>query len=169
MTARKVKKAKKAKVQKDGLISATIVWKDAYPFIEETYRVGEETIVVMKYPYLDAPDSDKFLYQVIRSSALPTFMKNNLKKIRKLLEKEIQHRDKLYEKLSKEQVKSFHTYFQDENFFDKSLEDEYFEHEIEKVFAVYVREYLSTGLYESRARLSNRKRSRTLKQHGIEP
>jgi len=166
----KVKRSRKTKVKSkppNGLISSSIVWKDAYPLIEETYRVDDITVKTERYSLLESESHESFLYRVIRSESLPIFMKNNLKKIKKFLEKEIQHRDKLYEKLSKEQVISFQTYFEDSNFFDKSYEDEFFNQELEKVYVTYIREYLSTGLYESRARITNRRHRKLLESHGI--
>ena len=84
----KVKRSRKSKVKPkpaNGLVSTTITWKDAYPLIEETYRVDDETITTTRYSSSESSKHEEFLYQVVRSETLPTFMKTNLKKIKKLL------------------------------------------------------------------------------------
>lgn len=153
------------------LIKSLVKWDDAYPYIEETFRSSSLTVEVAKYlssAERTPVEFEKFLYEVVRTNNLPPFVKNNFKKLRKLIEKEIQHRDKLVEKLTKEHKTAFVSYFKDDDFFERSDRAEYFDHEMEKVYVNYLKSYCETGIYESHVRLANRKRRDILKEHGIE-
>lgn len=149
------------------LVEKTIKWEDAYPCEQETYKVGDTKVEVRKFFSLDDPELEDFLFKVIRKGSLPSFIKSNFDKLKKLIEKEIAQRDKLYENLSKEQVYAFQEYFKDQMYFERNCSDEYFSHEIEKVYYNYLRSYLDTGLYSSKVRSLNKKRKTTLKSHGI--
>ena len=149
------------------LVLSKIKWSDAYPYVEETYEFCKETIVVHKFVSSESPDYEKFIFSVVRSDAIPTFVKKNLKKIRQLIEAEFQHRDKLEDKLSKEQRIAFTSFFNDRDFFDRTSKSDYFEHEIEKVYADYLRAYCTTALYESQVRNENVKRIEILNKMGI--
>ena len=152
------------------IVKSTIVWEDAYPCIEETYRVNDELVKVEKYiSAIERPlaEYEKFLFEIIRSTNVPTFVKNNFKKIKKNIEKEIQHRSKLAEKMTKEQKVAFFSYFKDEDYFNRTHHNEYFEHEVERVYVDYLKAYFDTGMYESHVRLANKVRREQLKQHGI--
>jgi hypothetical protein len=145
-------------------------WDESYPYLEETFKVNNETFQVAKYfSLLDkgTVEFEKFLFEVIRVSAMPNFVKNNFKKIKKLIEKEVQHRSKMLEKLSKEQKMAFTSYFQDSDYFSRSSNSEYFEHELDKVYVNYLKAYCETGIYEARARLGNKKRRDILSKHNI--
>ena len=152
------------------IVKSTVVWEEAYPYIQETYRVSDELVQLEKY--ISAVDRlpaeyEKFLYEIIRSANIPTFVKNNFKKIKKNIEKEIHHRSKLGEKMTKEQKVAFFSYFKDEDYFNRTHHSEYFEHEVERVYVDYLKAYFDTGIYESHVRLANKKRQELLKQHGI--
>lgn len=150
------------------LTKTAIKWEDAYPYIEETYKFGKEVYTTTKYlSSANKAEMEDFLYKIIRSNNYPVFLKANFKKIKKLVEREISHRDKLYEKLTKEQVIAFQSYFRDDTYFERDDSDEYFQHELEKVYFDYLKAYLETGLYESRARSHNRIRRQFLQEHGI--
>lgn len=169
----KLSKKKTKRSQRDPLraviVKVTIKWEDAYPYLEETYKYGKEVFTATKYLSMsDEQEVENFLYEIIRSNNYPTFLKNNFKKIKKLIEKEIVHRDKLYERLSKEQIVAFQAYFKDEDYFERDEANEYFKHELEKVYFDYLKAYLETGLYESRARSRNRDRKKILAEKGLD-
>lgn len=166
---KKSKKKQKPEPPISPVLSKTlIVWDDAYPCVVEVFKYGKETFETRKYFSNSNSEIDKFLYDVIRSNCIPSFIKNNFKKIKKFIEKEIHHRDKLFEKLSKEQVSAFQSYFQDEEYFEKDETNEYFHHELEKVYFNYLKSYLDTALYESQVRSLNRKRLVILEQYGLQ-
>lgn len=147
------------------VIKTTIKWDDTYPFILETHKLKTgDTAEVPKYLTIDDPTLDKFLYEVVRANNLPAFVKNNFKKLRKLLEKEIEHRLKLVEKLSREQSAAFCNFFSDDLYFARSSKNEYYEHELEKVFVDFLKNYCNTGSYDSRVRSATRKRKEILEK-----
>lgn len=152
------------------IMKSSVMWEDAYPYIEETYKINDQTIQIAKYISAvekSPSEYEKFLFDIVRSANIPTFVKNNFKKIKKNIEKEIQHRHKLAEKLTKEQKVAFFSYFRDEDYFGRTHHSEYFEHEVEKVYVDYLKSYFDTGMYESHVRLANKKRREQLKQYGI--
>lgn len=167
-STKKKKTAKKSEAPKvASLLKTSIKWDDAYPCLLETFKFGKETFEVKKYYSSADKDIDTFLLEAIRTNQLPSFIKINFRKIKKFIEREISHRDKIYEKLDKEQVIAFQSYFKDVNYFDRDDADEYFQYELEKVYLNYLKAYLDTGLYESRARSHNRKRRTTLERYGV--
>ena len=169
-TKPKVSKKKIEKVIEEALpvlLKTNIKWEDAYPCIEEVYKIGKETITVLKYHSTSDDTFEEFLFEVIRSNSFPKFIKINFTKLKKLIEKEISHRDKIYLKLSREQVIAFQSYFRDDEYFERDDNSEYFQHELEKVYFNYLKSYLETGIYESRARSHNRKRRQILTKNGI--
>jgi hypothetical protein len=153
------------------LVKIVPKWDEAYPYVEESYKIGGQVVQVPKY-YSAADrnpvEFEKFLHQVVRLSSVPNFIKNNFKKIRKLVEKEIQHREKLLQKLSREQMMAFVSYFWDDKYFDRTDGGEYFEHELEKVYVAYLKGYCETGLYEARVRLGTRKRKDIMLKYGVQ-
>lgn len=147
------------------VVKSNIKWDDAYPFVVETIKTKAGDFVdVPKYYPIDDPALDRFLYEVIRSNNLPIFVKNNFKKLRKLLEKEIEHRLKLVEKLSREQSAAFCSFFSDDMYFARSSKNEYYEHELEKVFVDFLKNYCTTGSYDSRVRSAIRRRKEILEK-----
>lgn len=150
------------------VVKYEVDWDDSYPFLKETCKVNNKLVEVPKYISAQTLDTkynfEKFLFDVVRSNNLPNFVKNNFKKIRKMIEKEIQYRLKSAEKLNREQGDAFKSFFKDPTYFDYSLHSEYFEHEMEKVFTNYLVAYCSTGMYESRVRIGNRKRKEILEK-----
>lgn len=166
------KKPKKLKETRPILLKINIKWEDAYPFLEEIYKFQGEQHILKRYFSFEDPNVTDFLYAVLRSTCLPTFMKNNLKKIKKYIEKEIEHRDKILEKLEREEVRAFETYFADPQYFERNNDENeiqsYYKHEIEKVYANYLKAYLETGLYESRVRSKNKDRMDFCKLHNID-
>lgn len=175
-TTKKIKKpskkvTKKASKSKDILppedlkipakiINTTIHWEEAYPCLKETHKIKDKTYEIIRFltnQITEEKAFETFLYEAIRSPTLPAFMRNNFKKIRKLIEKEIQYREKSLETLNKEQVEAFKLYFREPKYFEYYMNGEYFEHEMERVYMSYLKAYCSTGMYDSRARITNRK------------
>lgn len=150
------------------VVKTSIEWDDSYPFLKESCKVNGRMIDVPRYISASNPDTqaefEKFLFDVVRSNNLPNFVRNSFKKVRKMLEKEIQYRLKTAEKLNREQGEAFKSFFKDPVYFDYSLHSEYFEHEMEKVFTNYLKAYCATGMYESRVRIGNRKRKEILEK-----
>ena len=155
---------------KFAIIKRTSKWDEAYPYIEETIKTDREVFTVAKYhSALDVspPELEKFLFDTLRVSTIPNFVKSNFKKIKKLIEKEVQHRNKMHEKLSREQKSAFTSYFHDNEYFTRSMDNEYFEHELAKVYVSYLKTYCETAIYESRVRLGNKKRRDILSKYNI--
>lgn len=152
------------------LIASLIKWDNSFPCLEETYKIGTQKITTKRFYSLQSErvnHEEKFLYDVIRADNLPSFIKANLRKLKKLIEKEISHRDKVYEKISKEQAIAVQSYFQDEDYFMKDVNSEYFSNELEKVYVEYLKAYLDTKFYESMTRSRNLDRRELLAAHGI--
>ena len=141
------------------VVKTAVKWDDAYPFVLETHKNKTgSTTDVPKYFSSEENSFEKFLYEVVRANNVPPFMKNNFKKIRKLLEKEIEHRTKLVEKLSREQSAAICNFFSDNLYFARTTKSEFYEHELEKVYVDYLKNYCGTGSYDARVRIANRKR-----------
>jgi len=171
VSKKKIKDQKPAKVKKElppeedrnvvpKLTGHTIHWEEAYPCLKEVYKVRDTNVDFLRFLTTQVSDEaafEVFLYSAIRSPTLPTFMKNNFKKIRKLVEKEIQYREKSLETLNKEQAEAFKLFFREPRYFEYYINGEYFEHEMERVYMSYLKAYCTTGMYDSRARITNRK------------
>jgi hypothetical protein len=149
------------------IIKSEIHWEEAYPCFKDIYKIGTDPIPFEVVRFLSPQEIgekefENFLFTVIRSDNLPSFMKNDFKKIRKAIEKEILAREKTLESLTKEQVDAYKFFFKEPNYFLYDVNNEYFDHEIERVCMLYLKNYCSTGLYDSRVRISNKKSAEAL-------
>jgi hypothetical protein len=149
------------------LQSTTYKWEgQSFPFIEESYSYGNETVVVGSYISSEDAEFEKFLFAVMRESSLPKWIKNNILKIKKKIRDEIKHRSKLNEKLTKEQKEAIGLFFHDTLFFDRDDQDEYFELELDRSSMYFLRSLLMTPNYESFVRQGVRRRKATLTKYG---
>jgi len=171
------KKPPKKKIKKAGLamgqvvyiprlISMQYVWEGAFPYMLETYKEGEETFQVENFLYTSDSNFEKFLYDCVRKSTLPKWLKSNFIKIKKKIKDEIKHREKLAEKLSKEQQYAISLFFSNEAYFDQDDESEFFDLELEKAAITFLRAILDTRNYETFVRQGLRKRKGILSKHG---
>lgn len=149
------------------LQTTTYKWEgQSFPFIEESYLYGSESVIINNYISSEDTEFEKFLLTVMRESSLPKWIKNNVLKIKKKIRDEVKHRTKLNEKLTKEQKEAIGLFFHDSKFFDRDEQDEYFELELDRSSLFFLRSLLTTPNYESFVRQGTKRRKALLAKYG---
>lgn len=148
------------------LLKSNYKWEGAYPYIVETYKHDEDTLEVYNFKSPEEEGFETFLFEVVRNSNLPTWLKTNFIKIKKRIRDEIRHRSKLGEKLPLEQQQAIAQFFNDKEFFDRDEDDEFFDFELDKAAINFLRNILSTKNYEAFVRQGLRRRKAILSKHG---